>query len=68
MNFAISPELTELQGKVREFIATAVMPLESDPRQTPHGPDEALRKELITAAKQAGLLAPHVTKEYGGLG
>ena len=67
IDFAIAPELQALQARVRAFIAEQVIPLESDPRRTRHGPTEALRRELIGRARAAGLLAPHVAREYGGL-
>ncbi|HEY3564685.1 MAG TPA: acyl-CoA dehydrogenase family protein, partial [Casimicrobiaceae bacterium] len=68
MDFAIPPDLRALQARIRAFIASDVIPLEPDPRRTPHGPTEALRRELIERARNAGLLAPHVAREYGGLG
>ena len=45
-----------------------MIPLEGDPRQSAHGPDEALRTELIAMARDAGLLTPHASRELGGLG
>jgi alkylation response protein AidB-like acyl-CoA dehydrogenase len=53
---------------VRRFITEQVIPLESHPGRGAHGPDEALRAELIRRATDAGLLSPHVATEYGGLG
>ncbi|ELZ2182019.1 acyl-CoA dehydrogenase [Acinetobacter baumannii] len=64
----LSNELLELQQKVREFIQQEVIPLESDPRQDSHGPSEALRQELVSRACSWGLLAPHASREMGGLG
>jgi len=68
MDFSISPELQELQHRTRDFIRHKIMPLESDPRQTAHGPTEDFRRELVGLARDAGLLAPHASVEYGGLG
>lgn len=68
MDFSLSPELTALRDKVRDFIREQVIPLENDPRRTAHGPDEDLRNELVARAREAGLLSPHVGKEWGGLG
>jgi alkylation response protein AidB-like acyl-CoA dehydrogenase len=42
--------------------------MERDPRCTPHGPTEELRAELIAKARGAGLLAAHVSAEFGGMG
>lgn len=68
MDFTISPELEDLRAQIREFIAREIIPLESDPRRTEHGPTEAFRRELIAKARKAGVLAPHVAREYGGRG
>ena len=68
MDFSLSPELQDLQRRTREFIRDKIIPLESDPRQTAHGPTEDFRRELVALAREAGLLAPHASPEYGGLG
>jgi acyl-CoA dehydrogenase len=68
MDFSLSPALLELQQRTRRFIAEQVIPLERDPRQTPHGPGEALRRDLVERARAAGLLTPHASRELGGLG
>ena len=43
MDFALDATTRELQLRTRSFIAETVVPYERDPRQTPHGPTEALR-------------------------
>jgi alkylation response protein AidB-like acyl-CoA dehydrogenase len=68
MNFALTPELQALQARVRRFIADEIIPLERDPRWGDHGPSEDFRLELVARAKAAGLLAPHVSPHYGGMG
>ncbi|HWI10960.1 MAG TPA: acyl-CoA dehydrogenase family protein [Burkholderiaceae bacterium] len=68
MDFDIPAPLRELQQRTRRFIADEVIPLENDARCTPHGPGEPLRAELIARAAAAGLLAPHVGRDFGGLG
>lgn len=68
MDFSLSPELQELKHRTRQFIAEQIIPMENDPRQTPHGPEESLRTELVGRARTAGLLTPHASKELGGLG
>ena len=68
IDFAIPPDLCALQQRIRAFVASEVIPLESDARRGRHGPSEELRRELIDRARAAGLLAPHVAPEYGGLG
>jgi len=67
IDFDLGADLQALQARIRTFIADEVIPLESDPRRTPHGPTEELRRELTEKARVAGLLAPHVSREYGGL-
>jgi len=68
VDFSLSPELLDLQQRTRQFIADKIIPYESDPRQTPHGPTEDLRRELVELARAAGLLTPHASTELGGLG
>lgn len=68
IDFTLPSELAELQARIRHFVADEVIPLERDPRQGAHGPHEPLREELIGRARSAGLLSPHASPEYGGLG
>lgn len=68
MDYPLSDQLRELQARTRAFILDHVIPFENDPRCTPHGPDESLRAELIAMARDAGLLASHVSAEFGGMG
>jgi acyl-CoA dehydrogenase len=68
MDFTLTPRLLDLQQRTRRFIADEVMPFEGDRRQTPHGPSESLRAELVERARRAGLLTPHASTELGGLG
>ena len=67
IDFELPSDLAGLQARIRRFMADEVIPLESDARRTPHGPSEDLRRELNDKARAAGLLAPHVAREYGGL-
>ena len=67
MDLTIPPEVAELRDLVTAFVRDTVIPAE--PRdQGGHGPDEALRTELQDAARAAGVFAPHVAPELGGLG
>lgn len=68
IDFQPTPELQALRDRVRRFIVEQVQPLEADPRQGAHGPEESLRQDLIARARAAGLLSPHVSPEYGGQG
>jgi acyl-CoA dehydrogenase len=68
MDFALSPELSALQQRVRDFVSERIIPMESDPRRGAHGPDAGLRADLVDQARQAGLLNPQVSQEFGGMG
>ena len=68
IDFTLPESFARLQAQVRDFVAAQVIPLETDPRQGAHGPEEALRRELVERARSAGLLSPHAAVEYGGLG
>jgi acyl-CoA dehydrogenase len=68
MDFELSADLKRLQARTREFIRDLIIPLEADPRQDAHGPQESLRRDLVERARSAGLLTPHASPEMGGLG
>lgn len=68
MDFSLTPAVQDLQLKVRAFIGDQIIPFETDPRVTAHGPTEALRNELVGLARRAGLMTPHASRELGGLG
>lgn len=66
LNFALPARVTDLAAKVKAFVADKVLPYETDPRWTSHGPTDEMRRELNELARQAGVLAPHAPEEYGG--
>jgi len=70
MDFSITPELEALRVRVREFIAEEVMPLETRPDS--YNEYENIKLELLAPmrekAKVAGLWAPQMPFERGGLG
>ncbi len=68
MDFSIPKELLTLKAEVEAFVRRDVIPFEFDPRWTAHGPSDDLRRDLNAKAKAAGLLAVHVSKEFGGRG
>src|SRR6201997_2520261 len=68
MDFSLSGELVELKERTERFVREQILPYENDPRQTAHGPAEELRRELVGLGRRAGLLSPHVGREWGGLG
>jgi acyl-CoA dehydrogenase len=66
--FQTSPRVQELVERTRRLVRDVLIPLEGDPRQTPHGPTPEFVAELRAAAASAGLLAPQVGRECGGHG
>ncbi|MBY0228899.1 MAG: acyl-CoA dehydrogenase family protein [Gemmataceae bacterium] len=66
MDFSLSPDLVALQQRVRAFISQTVIPAE--PLDGPDGPPEEILSDLRTKAKEAGLFAPHLPIQHGGLG
>jgi acyl-CoA dehydrogenase len=67
MDFTVAPEIADLAARVRAFVHEVVIPAEARDHGL-HGPDPLLRTELQEAARAAGLFAPHVSEELGGLG
>jgi len=68
IDFSLTSEQERLRVDVEAFIRERIIPLERDPRQGTHGPKDDFRRELNALAREAGLLAPHVGREWGGLG
>jgi len=70
VDFSLTPDIDDLRQKTRAFIAEEVLPLESDPKS--YDDHENIRIELLddmrAKARAAGLWAPQVPKERGGLG
>jgi len=68
VDFTMSGRAVELAGRTKDFVAKVVIPFEERLRPKDAQLTESLRQELIGHARAAGLLAPHVAKEWGGLG
>jgi acyl-CoA dehydrogenase len=70
MDFTLSPEIESIRLRVRDFVEKEVLPLEADPANfTEHENIPAERLAPVREkAKKAGLWAPQVPKEYGGMG
>jgi len=70
MDFTLPPEIESIRLRVRDFVAEHVLPLEADPanfadhENIPHERLVPVREK----AKKAGLWAPQVPKEFGGMG
>ncbi|WP_058365867.1 acyl-CoA dehydrogenase family protein [Haloparvum sedimenti] len=63
MEFQLSDEQQQLRDEVRRFAENEVKPAASE-----HDADESYPHEVMEAAAEMGLLAPHVPVEYGGVG
>ncbi|MFW6077325.1 MAG: acyl-CoA dehydrogenase family protein [Hyphomicrobiales bacterium] len=70
MDFSLSPDIDGLRRQVRDFIAREVMPLEAD--RANYDEYENIRLDLLdemrSKARAAGLWAPQMPKDRGGLG
>lgn len=63
------PTITELVARTETFLRDVVIPYEKDPRaRAGHGPSDALVQELQARAREAGLLAPQLSRDWGGYG
>jgi acyl-CoA dehydrogenase len=67
IDFSLDPELEALRERVRAFVADVVIPAEEADRSV-HGLDDGLRATLQEAARKAGVFAPTVATDLGGLG
>ena len=68
MDNTVPPEVEELAARTREFIRDVVIPVEQQVAGVMHDAPDDLRRSLQKQARDAGLLAPHVPKEWGGCG
>lgn len=67
IDFTPDPAVEELRERVAEFVRDVAIPAEPRDRGQ-HGLDDELRAELQDEARKAGLFAPHVAEDHGGLG
>lgn len=67
IDFSLPPALLTLKEKTAAFIREEIIPFERDPRQSGHGPGDALRRDLNALARDNGLLSPHVERHWGGM-
>ena len=66
MNFDLPPALLAVRDRVRAFIRERVVPLES--AEIEDGLPDDLLADIRAQARQAGLFAPQLAREEGGLG
>ena len=66
MDFNLSPEVQTVRDRVRDFIRREIVPLEA------HADEEGLPADALAEvrgkARAAGVWAPQLPREYGGLG
>ncbi len=68
IEFEIDDEVAALAARTREFVRDVVIPVELETGGSVHDGDESVRRGLQDAARAAGLLAPQLGREWGGLG
>ncbi|WP_410606123.1 acyl-CoA dehydrogenase family protein [Amycolatopsis sp. lyj-109] len=68
IEFAVDEHVTRLAERVREFVREVVLPEEQACDGVLHDGPEPLRRRLQQAARDAGVFAPHVAREWGGAG
>jgi acyl-CoA dehydrogenase len=67
MDFQVQPELEELRQRARRFIDQVVIPLEAQEPDEAGLPEEVLLK-VRRQSREAGIWAPQLPRELGGLG
>jgi acyl-CoA dehydrogenase len=70
MDFTLPPQIEDYRKRYRAFVAEHLLPLESDPRSFDDHENIGLDvlEKMRVKAKAAGLWAPQMPKERGGLG
>jgi acyl-CoA dehydrogenase len=70
MDFAPAPEIAALERRIRDFVAAEIIPLESDLASYDEHENIALPllERLRGRVKAAGLWAPQMPRDWGGLG
>lgn len=66
IDFTIPVETAKLRDEIREFVIDDIVPFETDPRLTQHGPTDELRAELVELSRKRGLLTFQAPHRYGG--
>jgi len=68
VDFAISDKMTELLARMREFVATDVIPAEADVMTNGFTKSDATLTALRDKVKEAGMWAPQLPTDIGGMG
>ena len=70
MDFTLAPDIDEFRLRVRDFVASHVLPLESEAETWGEGENirDSVLKPLRAKAREAGLWCPQMPRERGGQG
>ncbi|MYQ30621.1 acyl-CoA dehydrogenase family protein [Streptomyces sp. SID4956] len=68
VDFSPEPSVAELAQRTSAFVRDVVLPEEQQYAGVAAAGGDAMRERLQSAAREAGLFAPHVGPEFGGLG
>ncbi|MEV0641721.1 acyl-CoA dehydrogenase family protein [Streptomyces sp. NPDC050619] len=68
IGFETDERVADIAGRTTEFVRDVVLPEEQACDGNVHDGPEPLRRRLQEAARAAGVFAPHVGVEWGGLG
>ncbi len=70
MDFSLSPDIEALREKVAHFTRERILPLEADPANYDEHENiaPAVLARMQAEVKAAGLWAPQIPREFGGLG
>ncbi|WP_020661444.1 acyl-CoA dehydrogenase family protein [Amycolatopsis benzoatilytica] len=68
VDFALAPQVADLVQRTEALVRDVVLPVETAHGGSAHDAPEDLRRGLQDAARAAGLLSPHVSRAFGGLG
>lgn len=59
-NSRMSERALQIADRVEVFVREQIVPYEKDDRRNSHGPTEALGDEMKEAAREAGVMTPHI--------
>ena len=68
ISFEAGADVAGIARRTAEFVRDVVIPAENACGGSVHDAPEPLRLRLQTAARAAGVFAPHAARRYGGLG
>ncbi len=70
MDFSLSPEIDALRKRIRSFVDEEIIPIEAD--RANFDDNQNIREDVLAIlrdkVKSAGMWAPQVSQEFGGLG